>query len=169
MVRIKVFVRVKGCMRPATKVWADVLPPICVLHFLNAVVLLSTVVLKKIGPNSSCLLAAICWTDRTSWHRSVYSCDVQRRRSAGAEGDPLQRPVKRPAVQMHLDLLFESTVMSHFHPRVVNRTVEPDNSINPAMRANRSLVLFLAITPFHNCLRGKLGEAVIASRYIARE
>jgi hypothetical protein len=81
----------------------------------------------------------------------------------------MQRPVKRPAVQIHLNLLFESTVMSHFHPRVVNKTVEPYNSINHAMRTNRSLVLCLAITPFHNCLWGKLGEAEIASRYIARE
>jgi hypothetical protein len=57
----------------------------------------------------------------------------QRWRSAGAEGDPMQRPVKRPAAQLHLDLLFESTVMSHPHPRIVNWTVESDNSVNPAM------------------------------------
>jgi len=81
----------------------------------------------------------------------------------------MQRPVKWPAVPLPLDLLFESTVMRHSHPRVIDRTVETDNSVDPAMRANRSLVLFLAITPFHNCLRGKLGEAVIASRHIARE
>jgi hypothetical protein len=92
-----------------------------------------------------------------------------RRRPAGAEGDPMQRPVKRAIAHLHSDLLFESTVMSDPHPRIVNWTVEADNSVNSAMRANRSLVLFLAITPFDNCLWGKFGETVIASRYFARE
>jgi hypothetical protein len=81
----------------------------------------------------------------------------------------MQRPVKRPAEQLHLELLFESTVMSHLYPNIVYWTVEADNSVNPAMRANRSLVLCLAITPFHNCQRGKFREAVIASRYFARK
>lgn len=81
----------------------------------------------------------------------------------------MQWPVKRPAAQLHLGLLFESTVMSHPHPRIVNWTVEADDSVNPAMRANSSLVLCLAITPFDSCLWGKFREAVIASRYFARE
>jgi hypothetical protein len=78
MVSIEVFVRVKGCMRPAPKVCSDVLPPIGAFNFLNAVVLLSPVVPNEIGPDSSRLHAAICGTDRASWHRSVHSCEVQR-------------------------------------------------------------------------------------------
>ncbi len=81
----------------------------------------------------------------------------------------MRRPVKWPAVLLPLDLLLESTVMRHFYPRVVDRAIETDNGIDPAMRANGSLVLLVAITPFHNCLRGKLGEAEIASRHIARK
>jgi hypothetical protein len=89
---------------------------------------------------------------------AIYRC-----RSAGVEG-PMPRPVKRPAAQMYLNLLLESTGMSKSHPSVVDGAVEPNNSIDPTIRAYRSLVLFLTITPFHNNLRGKLGEAVIASR-----
>lgn len=83
----------------------------------------------------------------------------------------MQRPAKRyiPAIPMQVNMLFESAVMSHLHPRGIYRTDESDNSVNPAMRADRSLVLCIPIAPLGNRIREELGKAVVAGRDFASE
>jgi hypothetical protein len=65
--------------------------------------------------------------------------------------------------------LTKSNLVCGPHPRCIHRAIEPDHGIHAATRAERSLVLIVAIAPRFDGAGRKLRKAVVASGYIARQ
>jgi hypothetical protein len=65
--------------------------------------------------------------------------------------------------------LTKSNLVRGPHPRRVHRAIEPHHGIHAATRAERSLVLIVAIAQRFDGAGRKLRKAVVASGYIARQ
>lgn len=65
--------------------------------------------------------------------------------------------------------LARSNLVRGPHPRRIHWAIEPHHGIHAATRAERGLILIIAITPFIRGARRKFREAVVAGRHIACE